>query len=215
MTLPIASKPLFRKCKEHALLWASAILAGALCARLIIRVPSLMFVVVLFTTALLVGLGLEFLVAIIVRSARKESKGMEIEDFERTINAMPFHEVKTKAYAILKDPAKFNCTLAKHAPPNDVSRLASGVAELLTTYSSVASIRGEAKLGWALVAPSELQPEFIRLGQDMDATELVVKPTEERFYQVDGSEETETELLANSYLSVFHWVLCTSHVLYD
>ncbi len=215
MTLPIASKPLFQRCKEHSLLWASAILAGALLARLTIRVPSLMFVVVLLSTALLVGLGLEFLVAVIVRSARKESKGMEMEDFERTINAMPFHEVKTKAYAVLKDPTKFNCTPATNAPPDNVHRLASGVAELFTVYSSIASIRGEAKLGWNLVAPSELQPQFIRLGQDMDATELVVKSSEERLYQVDGSEETETELLANSYLSVFHWILYTSHVLYD
>ena len=129
------------------------------------------------------------------------------------IKGLPLAEAKRRALAALADPSRFECVRepVAGALPGDLPSL---VRELFSTYSSVKAVAGEAHLSREQAGPARYRRGFVRIGTNLDDTELVVRPGEEPVYEIDGSEADEREIEQGGIPTVYHWILVTEEVLY-
>ena len=129
------------------------------------------------------------------------------------IKGLPLAEAKRRALAALADASRFECErqpAAKGLP----AELPSLARELFSTCSAVKAMAGEARLSREEVGPARYRRGLIRIGTNLDATELVVRPGEEPVYEIDGSDADIRELEQGGIPSVYHWILVTEEVLY-
>lgn len=129
------------------------------------------------------------------------------------IKGLPLAEAKRRALAALEDPGRFECV---REPLDGVlpSGLPGTVRELFSTYSVVQAVAGEARLSREDVGRSRYRREFLRIGTNLDDTELVVRPGEESVYEIDGSDADEREFEQGGIPTVYHWIVVTEEVLY-
>lgn len=144
-------------------------------------------------------------------SRPKSLAGMHQEVSE--IKSLPLTEAKRRVIAALQDPTRFEC-VRDPAVETASDDLPNSVREIFSIYSSVKAVAGEAILSRENLGPSSYRSGFIRIGTNLDATELAVRPCEEPVYEIDGSDADEQELDQGGIPSVYHWILVTEEVLY-
>lgn len=129
------------------------------------------------------------------------------------LQALPLAEARSRALAALRDPTHFECReepLAGGLPAG----LPDSAREIFSLYSSVKAVAGEALLSRSQIGPAQYRDGFLRIGTNLDATELAVRPGEEPVYEIDGSDADEREIERGGVPSLYHWVLVTEEVLY-
>jgi hypothetical protein len=129
------------------------------------------------------------------------------------IKSLPLAEAKRRALAALEDSSRFECARepVDGALPGDLPDL---VRELFSTCSVVQAVAGEARLSREDAGRSRYRREFLRIGTNLDDTELVVRPGEEPVYEIDGSDADAREFEQGGIPTVYHWILVTEEVLY-
>ncbi|HEV8582574.1 MAG TPA: hypothetical protein VGX68_26200 [Thermoanaerobaculia bacterium] len=129
------------------------------------------------------------------------------------IKSLPLAEAKRRALAALEDPSRFECERepVSGALPAGLPSLAR---ELFSTYASIQAVAGEARLSRDELGPSQYRRELLRIGTNLDDTELVVQPGEEPVYEIDGSDADAREFEQGGIPTVYHWILVTEEVLY-
>ena len=130
------------------------------------------------------------------------------------IRELNFEEARRRALPLLEDISKFKCVKGssdQHLP----YQLSGSLQQFFSTYESVETLAGEARLSRNLVGPSEYQIGFLRIGTDFDFTEIAVRPSEDSIYQIDGSEISDKDFTTSQFPSIYHWVLATVEVLYS
>ena len=64
-------------------------------------------------------------------------------------------------------------------------------------------------LNRAEIGESSLCKGFLKVGTDIDFTEIVARPHEDTVYMIDGSE-TEQELSGEGYPTIFHYIVANT-----
>jgi hypothetical protein len=137
------------------------------------------------------------------------------EDALRTrIESMSIQEARGAAHGVLRDPAKFRTVPVVDTWLPQGEQLPSAVRELFGLYSSIEVVAGEARLSQDLISASEFHPGWIRIGTDIDFTEIAVRPGDEGVYEFDGSESTQKDFDQACSSSVYHWIVMTAENLY-
>lgn len=139
---------------------------------------------------------------------------LELEREISKIVLMTAEDARQCAFQLLSNPQRFACVRAQ-GELNVREKLSRTVCELFSKYESVRVIAGEAYLGTDVIGPSEYQKGFLRIGTNLDFTEVAVRPMADDIYEIDGSEENEQEFSASRLPTVFHWILVTSRVLHE
>jgi len=144
-------------------------------------------------------------------SRSKPMSGMHQKVAE--LKSLPLAEAKRRALAALEDSGRFECVRepVDGVLPGDLPDL---VRELFSTYASVQAVAGEARLSRQEAGRSRYRREFLRIGTNLDDTELVVRPGEEPVYEIDGSDADARELEQGGIPTVYHWIVVTEEVLY-
>jgi hypothetical protein len=129
------------------------------------------------------------------------------------LQGLPLAEAKRRALEALEDPSRFEC-VREPAAGSLRADLPGLVRELFSTCSTVQAVAGEARLSREEVGPARFRQGFLRIGTNLDDTELVVRPGEEPVYEIDGSEADAREVEQGGIPTVYHWILVTAEVLY-
>jgi len=129
------------------------------------------------------------------------------------IAELPLGEARIRAQKALEDVRHFDCTPAA-SPAAFPPGLPPAALELFSRFVSIASVSGEARLSRDDVGPSAYKSGWLRIGYDLDAVELAVRPDEDAVYEIDGSDPDEHEVALGGVPSVYHWILITEEVLY-
>jgi len=145
------------------------------------------------------------------RRANLDTKRMEQAITE--IKSLSFEEARETAYKLLADTSKFKCIRASTGLQMQ-HRLSASLQEFFSAYESVKAIAGEAQLSRSLIGSSEYLKGFMRIGTNLDFTEIAVHPNEDHIYEIDGSEVSEEDFKASQLPSIYHWVLVIDEVLY-
>ena len=137
----------------------------------------------------------------------------EIAQIYVNVTHLTLSEAQNKANKLLEDRKQFKYVKAS-MPLQTAYRLPSILLEFFSMYESVETIAGESYLSRNLIGASEFQHGFVRIGTDVDATEIAIRLNEDFVYEIDGSESDEADFLASRLPSIYHWIIVTSEVLY-
>lgn len=132
----------------------------------------------------------------------------EFDAIEAEVVALSVEEARARMEPLLSDPTKYEVA----REPLTSGSLPAGAAALLGEYAYVATKYGDTVLDRDEVRPSEYYPEYIRIGESTDGSEVIVAPTGDTVYRVDGTEEEPAEM--ESYPSVYHFLLSNARIIY-
>ncbi len=193
---------------------AGILLAGALIAFVTTDGIGASFFVVLVASVVVIGLGWLALTSGLSRAgARSQAETQkEQEEQDEVIFAVPLAEARAQVESLLADPDKFECIKAPPADPDVLESLAPGLRAFFTTYERVRILHGDTDLDRGSIGPSTLNARYLRIGSDVEHTELVVEPGEETVFEIDGSERSESEMQA--YPSIYHSLLSLAQTIY-
>lgn len=170
------------------------------------RLLQLNFVATFLATALLLLFGL---LVIHERLGRKSAMPSEVS--EADIDALELSEAIKLAEAVLSDHSKF-VVETRHS---DDFPCATDLPELLRNFfaevESLKAVRGDAELVRQSIVPSTLNPEFIRIGRDIESVEIHVRAGDETIYEIDSFDPSRP---FGEHRSIYHWLLAVDQELY-
>lgn len=149
---------------------------------------------------------LDFLADLLLRWREKSSRTL-IESaarLEREVSLLSMEQATQRAAELLRTGQHFR-TVKSPLGQKDESLLAQlppSVAKLFRDYSSIAATNGDQRISRDSVGPSEFRQGFLRIGYDMDSSEVAVRPGDEHLFVLTPNEEPEQEAP-----SVFHWLV--------
>jgi hypothetical protein len=73
-------------------------------------------------------------------------------------------------------------------------------------FEIVREVKGETSLNRSQIRASTLREGFVRIGTDMDSTEIVALPNEDTVYVIDGSEPRD-QPLEESFPTIYHFIV--------
>ncbi|MCI0620232.1 MAG: hypothetical protein L0387_00905 [Acidobacteria bacterium] len=165
-----------------------------------------------------IALGLYWLLAVLyinwiarLAAARKDG-GVAIDKEEEALLSLSIEEAKRRATSVLRDQRRFTVMVRPGVDDTLLKVLAPGLAQFFSEYESVRAVRGDLYLARNAISASSLKGGLIRIGTDIEHSEVVVKPGDEPVYVTDGTESADEEL--ETYPSIYHHVLITDHTLY-
>lgn len=85
------------------------------------------------------------------------------------------------------------------------------ISELLSEFSFIKQVYGEASIDRININTSSLNPKYIRVATDSDSTEIVMMEGSSNVYEIDGSDFDFQE---PPFPSIYHWFLFSSCVVY-
>lgn len=143
----------------------------------------------------------------------KRMKGHSMNDeneldakHEDHLMMLPLDQAERRAWEFLKDESLFECIVKRLSPEESVSmqqnQLPHGLEKLFSKYETVRSKFGDGVLSECLVGPSAFKDGCLRVGESTEHSELVVRPRDEKLYELG-----EGEKLSHPYPSVFHWIV--------
>ena len=77
--------------------------------------------------------------------------------------------------------------------------------KFFSRFETVREIKGETSLDRNQIGTSALREGYLKLGTDMDFTEIVAKPNEDTIYIIDGSEPRD-QPLEESFPTIYHYI---------
>ncbi|MBI1760796.1 MAG: hypothetical protein HYR56_05095 [Acidobacteria bacterium] len=130
-----------------------------------------------------------------------------------SINNLSLVEARENAYNLLGDTTKFKCIRATTSFQMEY-HLPASLQEFFSIYETVEAVAGDAQLSRGHIGPSAYLAGFLRIGIDIESTEIAILLGEDCVYQIDGSEVSDEDIKASQLPSIYHWVLDTAEVLY-
>jgi hypothetical protein len=170
------------------------------------RFLHLKFIVTFIATALALLLGI---VGVYRHVRRKEAGSSEVIEFH--IEAIDTSEAAKAAKVILSDPSKF-VVVMRHADSFPFAKdLADHVRGFFDEIESLKAVRGDAELDRHSIERSKLNPDYIRIGLDIESVEICVRAGDETIYEIDVFDPSKP---FDRHRSIYHWVLAVDHALY-
>lgn len=77
--------------------------------------------------------------------------------------------------------------------------------KFFSRFETVREIKGETSLDRNQIGTSSLRDGFLKIGTDMEHTEIVARPNEDTIYIIDGSEP-EDQVLEESFPTIYHYI---------
>jgi hypothetical protein len=102
----------------------------------------------------------------------------------------------SKLYRIVENPT-LGDSLPLHGP---------GLQKFFCRFEIVREIKGETFLDRNQIATSTLREGFLRIGTDLEHTEIVARANEDTIYIIDGSEP-EDQALEESFPTIYHYII--------
>jgi hypothetical protein len=136
----------------------------------------------------------------------------EAEKLER-IASVSTSEAAFQALPLLSDAALFRSVESPSLDDRALQALAPELRKVLQRYETVESTAGShASISRAAIAPSELDPGYLRIGSVAPGTDLQgeigVHPGEETIYELYPNELPDPTF--GTYRSIYHWILATT-----
>lgn len=138
------------------------------------------------------------------------------EQRRQMILDLPTQEAKRKADALLADSAKFR-VVQENPSTEDSARIAplgANLREFFSKYRKVEVIYGDARLDRDAIGPSSVNPGFIKIGDDVEFTEIVTKPGDDRVHEFGAGEPDEGDETP-PFPTIYHWIVDLAHVIYE
>ncbi len=129
----------------------------------------------------------------------------QIEEELAAVRTLPLREAEAKALALLLDGDKYRI-VEKPAPTDALYSLGPALRKFFSRFERVKEIRGETALDRGEIGPSTLREGFIKVGTDMEHTEIVARPKEDVIYVIDGTEP-EGSQLEEGFPTIYHYLV--------
>ena len=133
----------------------------------------------------------------------------EAEKLER-IASEPINDAALKALALLSDGALLRSIESSYRGDDSLELLAPELRRILLRYETIEVNTGShATVTRTAIAPSALQPGFLRIGSVAAGTdvegEIVVRSGDETIYELYPNEPPDPTF--GTYRSIYHWIL--------
>ncbi len=129
----------------------------------------------------------------------------QVEEELAAVRTLPLREAEAKALALLLDGDKYRI-VEKPAPTDALYSLGPALRKFFSRFERVKEIRGETALDRGEIGPSTLREGFIKVGTDMEHTEIVARPKEDVIYVIDGTEP-EGSQLEEGFPTIYHYLV--------
>lgn len=119
--------------------------------------------------------------------------------------SLPLSEAKQIALTLLDDPLRFRITKSEPTKieQEKIENFAPNLKEFFTSFQSVEMIYGDPKIDRKMIGPSSFDKRCIIVGEIMDFGEAVVRPGDERIFELDDWDlDSEKQQGAPS---IYHW----------
>jgi hypothetical protein len=186
-------------------IWGSLAIAAFLVAYAASR-DNLTGFVAVFLAALL-GLAFFFFGALRLWLRWKQSGELnrKIEEQLSLARNLSSSEAEQRALVLLNDFSKFQIVM-NPAPPDSLAQLGPSLQKFFSSFESVKETNGDTLLDRAEIGPSRLREGFLRIGTDMDSTEIVVRPHEDTIHII-GSPGPDEISDADGFPTVYHFLV--------
>ncbi len=136
----------------------------------------------------------------------------ELAHVYEEVRRLTMDEARHLAFSILEDEERYRVTRPEstEAQREMLSKLAPGLREFFGHFERVQCVYADDDYNRSDIGEAAHRKGFLRVATSIEHTELVVRPGEEKVYEVDGSEETLDE--SASVPSIFHWVILTERL---
>ena len=142
---------------------------------------------------------------LIVRWKKSGKLYRRIEEELAAVRALSLREAEVKALTLLLDGDKYRI-VEKPAPTDALYSLGPALRQFFSRFERVTEIRGETSLDRSEIGPSALRDGFIKVGTDMEHTEIVARPKEDLIYVIDGTEP-EGSQLDEGFPTIYHYLV--------
>jgi len=144
-------------------------------------------------------------VRLIVRWKKSGKLYRRIEEELAAARALSPREAEEKALTLLLDGDKYRI-VERPAPTDALSSLGPALRQFFSRFESVKEIRGETALDRGEIGPSTLRAGFIKVGTDIEHTEIVARPKEDLIYVVDGTEPIDLQV-EEGFPTIYHYLV--------
>ena len=144
-------------------------------------------------------------VRLIVRWKKSGKLYRRIEDELAAVRALSLREAEDKALTLLLDGDKYRI-VEKPAPTDALYSLGPALRQFFSRFESVKEIRGETALDRGEIGPSTLREGFVKVGTDIEHTEIVARPKEDMIYVIDGTEPIDFQL-EEGFPTIYHYLV--------
>lgn len=152
---------------------------------------------------------LDFLADLLLRWRAKESKPLleRAERIAQEVSAIPLKEARRRALDLLAGGRYFLAVKRALSPdePASLEFLPTELGQLFRDFESIATAHGDQRIGREYLGPSELRQGFLRIGADMNFSEVAVRDGGEAIYVLAAGEEPALEAP-----SIHHWLILLS-----
>ena len=138
-----------------------------------------------------------------IGARERRSAGSELA----ALRAMPEVDAKRLALELLERQDMFDVREAVHSVDN--SGLPDHVVDLLNRYDEVKY--GEFWIGTAALSEPSTRPGYIKIGEDSEFTEILVRPGDRRIY-VSYGEGPQSSLTLETEPTVWHEIIIASGI---
>jgi hypothetical protein len=141
-----------------------------------------------------------------IDKSRRSGSGDDLD--ERRIMSLGMEQAKDEAQQALLEPAKFRLVRAAK-PFISTVLLNESTAYLFGMYEEIESLRSSLNLGRRFVGPSRFMEGLIKIGEDFEGSEWVIKSGEEPVYLFHPAHPRGKEQELDGYPSIYHLVLAS------
>jgi hypothetical protein len=122
--------------------------------------------------------------------------------------ALSQKEAQERAIALLLDGNLYR-VIENPIQKDSLHSLGPELQKFFSRFEKAQQIRGELVLNRTGIGESSLRKGFLKIGTDVDFTEIVARPDEDTIYMIDGSE-TEDKLIGEGYPTIFHYIVAST-----
>ena len=188
--------------------WSSLAL-GALLIAYLTSGRSLFRFFVLFVVAFLLLSVLFFGLVRLLGKWRESGKSYQAAKNElAAARALSLREAEERAIALLLDENLYRI-VELPVSEDSLPSLGPELRRFYSRFENVRQIRGDMVLDRTGIAASTLHKGFLKIGTDIDFTEIIARPHADTIYMIDGSE-AEDDLFGEGFPTIFHYIVAST-----
>jgi hypothetical protein len=159
-----------------------------------------------FATSFLLLTFLFFGLVRLLRAWRESGKlHHQVEEQLAATRALLRREAQERALTLLLD-AKLYRIVENPALADSLQSLGPELQKFFSRFEAVREIKGETSLDRKQIGASTLREGFLKIGTDMEHTEIVARPNEDPIYVIDGTEP-EDEQVEEGFPTIYHYIV--------
>jgi hypothetical protein len=137
----------------------------------------------------------------------RERKNHALADHSAQVRKLVFglslDNAKERAERVLQQGGSFSVTRSHGSTrPELFQDLAPSLQQFFGAYERVQQTRGDARLDASVIGPSNVDRGYIRIGEDLDLAEVLVRPGDDRVFETEPGNRPALEAP-----SVWHWIV--------